>query len=361
MASPNKTISINLSSFKKNKTKRKMPKQIAPIISSNVFKNKLLHRIKQHKNKEQKDIRIVEKMIGGKREEEGDKDDFLDSMNYLQSLTNEHKQQQQREELERKTIKNHHAMSVNVDLPLELELMEQPQSMAVSQDAVPYGILKGGVKPTYKEWSKTQKNNIVTNPNLSLVIPSTNSTDREKRLNLLKQKIKQLDHNNVIHNNNAINNNNNAINNNAINNNAINNNNTINNTINNNAINNNNNAINNTLDNNVNEHKLVATKHITKKTIKRKYTLGKSKIKKSVGIMIKDKHTRKKVLQAQKELKQKNMSDVKSYLKEHNLIKIGSHAPNDVLRKMYESSMLAGEITNSNPDNLIHNLSKEEM
>ena len=75
--------------------------------------------------------------------------------------------------------------------------------------------------------------------------------------------------------------------------------------------------------------------------------------------MIKDKHTRKKVLQAQKELKQKNMSDVKSYLKEHNLIKIGSHAPNDVLRKMYESSMLAGEITNSNPDNLIHNLSKE--
>ena len=65
------------------------------------------------------------------------------------------------------------------------------------------------------------------------------------------------------------------------------------------------------------------------------------------------------VLSAQKELKHKNLNDIKLYLREHNLIKAGSYAPNDVLRKIYESTMLAGEITNMNPDTLLHNLSKE--
>ena len=59
-------------------------------------------------------------------------------------------------------------------------------------------------------------------------------------------------------------------------------------------------------------------------------------------------------------MKKKSINDIKSYLKDHNLIKIGSTAPNDVIRKLYESSMLAGEITNSNTDTLIHNLMKDD-
>ena len=108
-----------------------------------------------------------------------------------------------------------------------------------------------------------------------------------------------------------------------------------------------------------NDH-TIATKRITKKTTKRKYTLGRSNIRKSVAVLIKDRGTRKQVLNAQKDLKKKPINDVKTYLREHNLIKVGSNAPPDVMRKMYESAMLAGEIKNSNAETLLHNFSKDD-
>ena len=392
----NKTISINPSLFSVNsiKTKKKrekaLKKNITPIISPNVLKNRLLKRIKEHKQKETQNLMIDKNKIKSNTTDESNttlkgnfNDEFMDSINYLQTLSkqknieNENKinmlnNQKRKEEIERKTVKNYFSMNqqpiVNIDLPEELVepilQITKPEPISINPYTgmdLPYGILKGGKKPTYKEWSRTVRNNVVTNPNAALTIHGPNISSeiqaRENRLNLLKQKIKSKNEETIVDP--------------FLTENLIKKNVDTNDNIDEHSFDNlssekpqneskiDSNNISNINTNNI-DGTLIGTKHITKKTIKRKYTLGRSQIKKTVSVLIKDNRTRKKILMAQKELKRKNINDIKIYLKEHNLIKTGSNAPNDVLRKLYESSMLTGEITNSNVDTLLHNFSKEE-
>ena len=92
-----------------------------------------------------------------------------------------------------------------------------------------------------------------------------------------------------------------------------------------------------------------------KKTIKRRFTLGKSDKLRKVAVLIKDNQTRKNIINTQKELKKTNITDVRKYLRQHGIIKVGSTCPQDILRKTFEAAMLTGEITNTNKDILLHN------
>ena len=411
----NKTISINPSLFasggsktKKNRDK-KQKSTIIPLISPNVLKNKLLKRIKEHKERETENLVNNKKKLSDKEtnvlvndykkdEIKAYSDEFSDSINYLQTLSKQKKindekmnyerqKQKRRGELERSTLKNYSSLSqvsqpyVNLDLPEELKISINTEQFATPlqikqhNEDVPYGVLKGGLKPTYRDWSRTYRNNIVTNPNSALVIEGSSinkeKNKRETHLENLrnKLKLKQLEESrtkneDIMMTQNLIQKPNLELSNDmplarlevtpqqvetervALEP-SIHTNNSTNST----------NTLNNVVGGN---ERIIATKKITKKTIKRKYTLGKSKIKKTVGVLVKDRGTRKKILHAQKELKRKSINDIKSYLRDHNLIKVGSGAPNDVLRKLYESAMLAGEITNSNTETLLHNFTKED-
>ena len=96
--------------------------------------------------------------------------------------------------------------------------------------------------------------------------------------------------------------------------------------------------------------KIRQTKRTTKKTT---YTLGKTGGK--VSVLIKNNATRRKIKREHGLLKQKPLNEIKKYLYDKNLIKIGSTAPNDVLRILYEQSILAGDITNVEPATQLHN------
>jgi hypothetical protein len=395
----NKTLSINPSLFnvgglktKKNREK-KQKTVITPLISPNVLKKKLLSRIKEHKQRETSHLENNTK--GGRPVEESHlitssealstsgsfSDEFSDSLNYLQ-LLNEDKKKQERQtkdnvlRQERKnninqmTVKNYKPSSelindhpgVNIDLPEELShplvsvKTELPPAISEplflkthTSDQVPYGVLKGGLKPTYRNWNRTQRNN----PSIQ---GGHEKTDRENRLDLLRKKLLQKESSASTHNDDKIMSQN-LIKNPTVNQPVI-------------SIATDMASSETALGGNdiivqpsptvlLNENeRIIATKRTTTKTIKRKYTLGKSKIRRTVGVLIKDRGTRKKILAAQKDLKRKGVDEIKGYLRDHNLLKIGSNAPNDIIRKLYESAMLAGEITNNNAETLLHNFSK---
>jgi hypothetical protein len=90
-----------------------------------------------------------------------------------------------------------------------------------------------------------------------------------------------------------------------------------------------------------------------------KYKLGKHANGK-VSVLIKNSQTRRKVQTEQALLKQKSILDIKNDLRSKNLLKVGSTAPSDVLRHLYEQSILAGQVENKAKETLIHNYFNEE-
>ena len=355
MSNLKKTIQINPELFKiqsstKSRTKNNREKSKKTITPS-FLKKQLIDRIKSHKNKLESSLEQPSR----EKEKESiqtnnnnDDDEFILSMNFLSTLSEEKKSTPTKTTfIDNITPSNPNP--VHIDLPIELlennnvfneipsneipsnkipsneiPSNEIPSNEILSNDIsldefpsnethvdeipikqsikythpndVPYGCLKNGNKPTYRSWMNKSINNKSThNETLKNYTNSNNdlSLDREKKLNELKNKFfKEKE----------------------------------------------------------------KEKTFIKRTIKKKYTLGKSDIKRKVAILIKNINTRKKVTDSHKELKTHQIDDIKKYLRNRGLIRIGNTTPHDVLRKIYESSILSGDITNNNKDILFQNL-----
>jgi len=390
MSTKKKVIKINPELFKisgnktrKNREKKESPALI-PIISPNNIKNKLLKRIKEHKTKELK-------QNDNNNNNNSYSDEFYGAINYLSDLSKKQKQQQY---LNNKTFKNNSntidptsSYSISLDLPPELSENYKPnlQSNDVftvnykSDDSIPYGCLKNGKKKTYREWKELTKMekyseipNLIRPPtppkqNTNMLLQGATpivlepvvipKISREDRLEQIKNKLKKLqdeetaskmknmeelrkiekemkqkipnvdilpDLSDLEEKKDLTP------------------------------------DIEELLKNREEELEKENPKQYLKKTIKRKFILGKSDKLRKVGILIKDKQTRKIIINTQKELKKTNITDVRKYLRQHCIIKVGSTCPSDILRKTFESAMLTGEVINTNKETLLHNFLNSE-
>ena len=301
---------------KSTRKQRAKGKDLRSSIKPNDIKKKLMSRIKDHHNKS--------KQSGGEDGEATEKftKDFNDQLGYLEKIIASKKKKKKKRRTRRVKNKEENTDSSGIKVetptlakklipsavpaappssPVMMPPPVQPPPINIHKEPK-YGCLKGGLKPTYSEYRKTLKKNeskkekIVFEP---LPIATNDVKERKNRLERLKEKI------------------------------AV--------------------------------PKIEPKKRFKKrkKTIKIHH-LGKNKKMAQVGVLIKSGKTRKRVKNEQDVLRSKCLSEVKLYLRKHNLIKAGTSAPEDILRKLYEDSFLAGNIFNKNPDNLLHNyLSKE--
>lgn len=314
---------LNISS-KKSKTRknRKREKKSKPKshIKPNTLKKALLRRIKEHSNKERKKSEKSDK----NSENDEFNTDFKKHLDYLSNLSIQHKHKKKKKNKTLKTKPTESNVKIHTELPPELHekpvnnitipKSDQPPMVLKPKNpdslpptpvvvenknispAPPYSCLKGGSKPTYREWKRlTQKNTESSSSNSSE--SNTEENDKQKvKLNELRERIKS----------------------------------------------------------NNEKHKVVKPKRTYKKrTIKRKYKFGKNGGK--ISVLVKNNKTRKLVQDEVEILRVAPMKEVKEYLKKHYLYKSGSNAPNDVLRKTYMDAHLSGEVNNKSTENLVHN------
>lgn len=306
--SDKKRISINPaflkgSNFKKTIKKKEKPKM--PIKAS-TLKQKLISKVKE-KNKKTYENEKREQKQKEQKECIIEEDEFNKSLSYLQEKIKKQKEKQKEKKKEKKhrNPENNNDYGLNnislnnVINNLNISNKEKCETIIIKPEP-PHGCLKNGKKPTYRSYNGI-KNPIKKKCN-SLKISNYNSyAKKNNSMNLFfqrQEKLKKL-------------------------------------------------------------KKKETKKKIKRKTIKTKRTLGKNKNKK-VNILIKNNTSRRQVESEKNLLKSATLSEIKQYLKKQGIIKHGSTAPGEMLREMYESCILTGEVENKCGGVLLHNYFNEE-
>ena len=304
--SSKKSISINPSYFKLGKSvkkeKKKKPK-MKNTLKPNDIKKKLIAKIKAHQKKE-KDNEVSER----EKQENTFKNEFQETLSYLEDMKKkkDEKKRKKAERKKKKTMKKQNRPEISQSVEqIKPDIKVDLEPMKVVNDP-PYGCLKGGSKPTWRQYNKTLKKNKEDITNEYKLKPQlfeikSEFTERSDKLDQLKNKFKSMNH----------------------------------------------------------PTKPKKTKIKTKR-IRRKITLGKNRKGGFIGVLIKNKKTRKNLKKEVDVLKRKSIQEVKEYLRKHNLTKIGSNAPDHILRTTFENAYLSGDVSNQNADILLHNWHKDE-
>jgi hypothetical protein len=282
-----KTISINPNLFNHHsKSKKSASKKVLPlkIPKPTNLKRELIKKIKTFQNKTRKN----------KKHSFDDRfnSEFRDSIEYLRNVMDEKNID---EPIPNNTLSTQKPAT---HIPMQQTTVTNNdlipiQNSDIIKDDLPWGILKNGSKPTYRNWVR-------------------NNTLKQKKENDTSQI------NDYISKQNA---------------------------------------------NEIEECKIEKRepRKIKKKITRKKYSCGKSKTKKQISIVIKGMESKNKVLREHRNLKQESIQNIKNYLYKKSFIKVGSTAPDKILRDMYESLVLTGDINNKNSHIMIHNYMTENI
>lgn len=347
-----KVISINPEFFKisgkkkKDKKEKKKKRRDNDMLSSSVnkgLKKNLLNKLKEHQKRKEKEKEKNNQMAGL---DENVDDELEKSIDYLNDIVKKRKEKKEKRKNKAKTLKkrrDHESVNITPVSPQVKVETNVVNKENISLKQPKFGCLKGGKLPTFKQYNKTLKNrDEPKNDNRPPVAfndtPVYNESFDERQKNFTNIKV---NYNNIE-----------------------------------------NKVPKATIlpsvpmatpppipiiqpaipppippetQESIKKKKKKKKKHKLK-TVKRKITLGKKHG--MVGVLIKNRKTRKNIKKEVTNLEKKSMTNIKRYLRKHNLIKIGTPAPDDILRNIYESSFLSGDIYNKNPDTLLHNFMK---
>jgi hypothetical protein len=340
-----KTISINPELFKFSKNNSSRKKKTTPSTgikmktpktkdkSKTIRKNHVLRFIRDRQEANLRKLLDGDKEIYNKPIEKSiiDNDnfnsDFDESLKYLMTLTDE-AEKNGSSNLNR-TLKNQYPNTstesllfnptnsidnYSLDENVQLDFPVDPNPMRLQPPV--YGCLKNGSLPTYRNWRNATQSVKPRTFSPTSIFSSTTPSSNALSTNLIQiepssQKISDIT-----------------------------------------------NEINQTMERVKEQEKKQAKLRYPKqrRTICRTFKVGKSKIHPKIGVLISNRTLRNMTSSKSQNLKQDSIQDVKRFLTKKGFIKVGSSAPNDVLRQMYESAnMVCGDVQNHNPDNLLYN------
>lgn len=339
MADNKKTLNIDPNIFSlSNTTKKRRPsnaekgikiKQEAPKKKNDSLKKRsILKMIRQHQSDRYKKLFEPEKKSTNIDVGVELKNEFKEAQQFFENLT---EKTEQKQKIQNHTLKQYpslpeRSLLMHPSIPAINEAVVTPTLSSVPISIVPkptpqYGCLKNGALPTYRNFmNKTQKNYSpvyhvggVTQQRPNVAKPDVSSQYEQQKTEIMEKKINE--------------------------------------------------SMSRIQEIKQTTEKLQQLKLSgrpkkmkRKKTVKRTYNIGKSKVLPKVAVLVSNRTIRNNISTQSQNLKQVPIDEVKKYLMKRGFIKVGSSSPNDVLRKMYESAVLiCGEVQNHNPDNLLYN------
>lgn len=293
----------------KIRVKEKKPKQISTI------KRNILKMIRnQQIEKKKKTIEHINTPI--ETETNDFKNDFNETLEYLSTLTKDTEDKKKNQTVKRypQPLSGINPRIENIEMPIDNTINNQPM-IHLNTNPNPillpppkYGCLKNGTLPTYRNWmNQTRK---------AMPTPTIEQQHYEKKLEERIKDWSKIQQQNKIKSTMLQ-------------------------------------SLTN-IDKNKNQKHYKIPKQ--KRILRRTFYVGRSRVFPKVTVLVANKTIRANTQLKTQHLKQIPMTEVKNYLLKNGFIKIGTNAPNDILREMYENAqMICGEIKNHNPENLLYN------